>query len=775
MLAKQIYKDKTILSNCKLTMTTTPMSTDTSLPPLKIYTIDDPPLITEPESFIEIGKFDATRPIAIDFGSYNIRAGYTGFEFPYFDFPARLTRHRDRKMSKTFTFIGNNTRLDQTVRSQSKTPFDGNIVTNWDYVEDILEYTFHHLGVKPNNGIPNPLVINERLACLQSQRKNWYQMVFETFNLEQVAFGVDSLFAFYANNPTGVADGIIVNCSNEETDVIPVVKGKGILTECKRINWGGRHSAEFLSSILTLKYPYFPSKLSSFQYEYMYHNFCYTAGNYTKEIETLLSLPSLEDQNIVVEVPFTEILHPKKTEEELKRQAEKRKETGKRLQEQAKQRRMEKLVQKTEEYEYFSRVRDSLADQPKKNILSVLQNAGFDDEADFKKYMYNLEKSLKRAQILEADEHDEHDETENKFELVDVPDQELNEEQIKEKRKQRFLKASFDARIKAKEEKARIAKLEEEARIKDQEWRESSLSTWIKDKRGKLGALIKKRKDKLKLRDEMKDRKSQVAQNKMKNLANLAEDSPRQKRSRHQASIDNDPNDTFGANDEDWQVYNDITANPEAFDELLEDEYKEIVELEGKLLEYDPNFTEEDTLDAQYDWRNSVYHLFLRGPRPHDSEDPHQQHQMHLNVERIRVPEILFEPTIGGQDQAGIAELCETIVTKKFDSKPSKISDVALNMCKNVWLTGGNAQIPNMKQRIVNEFTSFLPSGTPIGVHMSENPSLDAWKGMSKFAQSEEAFKEAVITKKEYEEFGSEYIKEHKLGNFKYFEESARL
>lgn len=100
----------------------------------------------------------------------------------------------------------------------------------------------------------------------------------------------------------------------------------------------------------------------------------------------------------------------------------------------------------------------------------------------------------------------------------------------------------------------------------------------------------------------MKDRKSQVAQNRMKNLANLAEDNARgTKRTRQQATIDNDPNDTFGANDEDWMVYNDITQNPEALDEAIEDEYKEIVDLEGILLEYDPNFTEEDTLDAQYD------------------------------------------------------------------------------------------------------------------------------------------------------------------------------
>ncbi|CCK71971.1 actin-related protein ARP5 KNAG_0I01860 [Huiozyma naganishii CBS 8797] len=751
------------------------MSRDQSLTPLNVDVIDDPPLRREAESFTDPSTYDPNARIAIDFGSYNIRAGYTNQNTPSYIFPTRLTKHRDRKLQKTFTFIGNDTLLDQTIRSQSKSPFDGTLLTNWDYVEDMLEYTFHHLGVSGNNGVSNPLIINERLACLQSQRNSWYQLLFETFDLPEVSFGIDSLFSFYGNSTK--EDGLVINCGNEETDVIPIVGGRGILSECKRINWGGSQSTNFLSSLLTLKYPYFPAKLSTLQYTQMYEDYCYTSPDYANEISRYLNLDELEQNNIVLETPFTEVLQPKKTEEELRIQAEKRKETGKRLQEQARQKRVERLVQKTEEYEYFSRVRDQLVDQPKKTILSVLQNAGFEDEQDFKKYLSNLEKSLKKAQAThdgDADDTENADDSpENKFDLVDVPDEELNDEQLKEKRKQKFLKGSFDARRKAKVEKERLAKEHEEAKIRDQQWRESDLSGWIKSKRAKLAVLVKRRKDKIRMKNEMKDRKSQVAQNRMKNLANLAEDSPRSgsKRSRGQATIDNDPNDTFGANDEDWLVYQDITKNPEEFEEALEEEYKDIVELEGMLLEYDPTFTEEDTLDAQYDWRNSTLHLFLRGPRPHDSEDVHQQHQLHLNTERIRVPEILFEPSIAGQDQAGIAELCETILLKKFGSKPGNLSAASSRMVNNVWITGGNARIPGIKNRIVKEFTEFLPAGTPLSVHMSEDPSLDAWKGMAKLANNETDYKNTAVTRKEYEEYGPDYIKEHKLGNTGYFED----
>lgn len=92
-------------------------------------------------------------------------------------------------------------------------------------------------------------------------------------------------------------------------------------------------------------------------------------------------------------------------------------------------------------------------------------------------------------------------------------------------------------------------------------------------------------------------------------------------------------------------------------------------------------------------------------------------------------------------------------------------------MVNNVLITGGNAKVPGLKERIVKEFTGFLPTGTNITVNMSSDPSLDAWKGMAALARNEEQYRKTVISKKEYEEYGPEYIKEHKLGNTKYFED----
>lgn len=44
------------------------------------------------------------------------------------------------------------------------------------------------------------------------------------------------------------------------------------------------------------------------------------------------------------------------------------------------------------------------------------------------------------------------------------------------------------------------------------------------------------------------------------------------------------------------------------------------------------------------------------------SDDTEGHYQLRLNVERIRVPEILFQPHLLGYEQAGLTECLQTIL-----------------------------------------------------------------------------------------------------------------
>ncbi|ONH65843.1 Actin-related protein 5 [Cyberlindnera fabianii] len=696
-------------------------------------------------------------PIAIDFGSSALRVGMTSQKGPQINIPMLISKYRDRKSGKSMTFVGDDVFLDPSIKAQARSPFDGAFVTNWEYVEQILDYSFKHIGVSSSGRVDNPIVLTERPGASLLQRKGYYELLYETYGVNKVALGIDSLFSYHQNNGH---TGIVIGTGHESTHVIPVVSGKALMPEAKRLNWGGHQASNYMSNLLSLKYPYFPSKITNYQVDNIVKDFCYVSKNYNQELKSVLTLDVLEEIDITLEAPFTEVEKQQKTEEELARQAEKRKESGRRLQEQAQQKRLEKLIQKEQEFEYYTKLKERLSSLNKKQQQSTIKEEGFEDEADLNKYVSGLEKALKRARKQDVGDDDASDEVPS-FPLVDIPDEDLDEEQLKEKRKQRLMKANYDARQRAKKEKEEEEKRLAEEAQQDEEWRSRDLNGWIHDRREKLKAIVQKRKDRQKLKEQLSDRKSVAAQMRMKSIASLASDEKSgSKRKRNNASIDNDPNDTFGANDDDWAIYRDIASVDD--EELIEEEEQQLLKLEKELLDHDPNFTVEDTMEAQYDWRKSILHLFLRGPRPYNSEDSHEQHQVHINVERIRVPEVLFQPSIAGIDQASIVEVGQNLLLHRLPG--SGFSGDSYDALQDIFVTGGQALFQNFEERLYSEYRQFLPDEAPLKVRLASDPLLDAWKGMTKWAQSD-ASKNQYLTKAEYDEMGPDYIKEHGLGN----------
>merc|ERR1719210_229179 len=90
--------------------------------------------------------------------------------------------------------------------------------------------------------------------------------------------------------------------------------------------------------------------------------------------------------------------------------------------------------------------------------------------------------------------------------------------------------------------------------------------------------------------------------------------------------------DTFGMNDDDWDVYKKIRKD--TGDSDSEEEQEKIAEFEAILRENDPQF---ENLDANIE---------------DISRDSPEWYQLHLSTEQIQVPEIFFQPSIVGCEQA---------------------------------------------------------------------------------------------------------------------------
>lgn len=238
----------------------------------------------------------------------------------------------------------------------------------------------------------------------------------------------------------------------------------------------------------------------------------------------------------------------------------------------------------------------------------------------------------------------------------------------------------------------------------------------------------------------------------MKTLANLASDGPKKRRR-------GGDDDDFGANDDDWGVYRTVAVGEASDDEEEEDLNAMLDVAEKELLEHDPEFNEHHTFAAQSDWTKSLVHAFLRGPWPFDPESQREAHQLHLNVERIRVPEVVFQPSIAGVDQAGLIETVADIINHRY-SNPEDQS----RLLKDVFLTGGNTLFTGFDERFRNEVRGFLPVDATLNVRKASDPVFDAWKGAAQWASGSD-FGRSSVTRQEYLEKGSEYIKEHELGN----------
>lgn len=141
-----------------------------------------------------------------------------------------------------------------------------------------------------------------------------------------------------------------------------------------------------------------------------------------------------------------------------------------------------------------------------------------------------------------------------------------------------------------------------------------------------------------------------------------------------------------------------------------------------------------------------------------ESMEPGESHQLHVGIERMRAPEVLFQPALIGNVEAGLAETIE-FVLKRFTAEEQNA------LVSNIFLTGGCASFPGLAERLNRELMEVRPHKSTFKITKVDNPVLAAWNGGKKLASLSE-FQDTLFTKADYEEKGGEYFKEHSTSNF---------
>ncbi|CAG8761862.1 26539_t:CDS:10, partial [Dentiscutata erythropus] len=675
---------------------------------------------------------------------------------------------RYRKLNQSILLVGNDVYTDATAKTNAKSAFDGNVVYNFETMESVLDYIFIKLGIDTDR-VNHPILMTEPVCNPSHSRKLMSELLFECYRVPSVCYGIDALMSFHCNGLSSDEGGIVISSGHTTTHVIPVF-GRSVLGQTKRISYGGLTSTDYMLKLMQLKYPTFPTKMTVNQAQV----------NYFAELKEYTDPNKFAEKDRIIQFPYVPPAN-EKSEEELARAEERRQEQARRLKEQAAKLRHQKVcihqelcvylkvkLQKYNEsnFNFFNKLKDlentlefymeiktSKSSMKKAEFIAKLKENRISDEAELDEIIQKTEKSVQRARnkLLGIEEV----EIKPTFPLVDIPDDQLNEAERKEKKKQVASKSLHETRQRQREAKELARRQQEEEKRLEEQRRETDFEGWLSELKHNYQSQLDKVKSIKRKKEQLSDRRSHASQLRMKSIANLASDTPQQKRRRR-----GQDEDTFGMDDNDWSIYKEISREEDAWEE--EEELTLLREHETKLLQYDSTFLQEHTFDAKNSVKNSLIFMFTRGVTPpFDPENFAQMHQLHVNVERIRVPEALFQPSILGLDQAGIVETIGEIISRFEDV------DARKKMIRSVFVTGGHTQTPGLLKRLEVSLRSILPAASPLQLIHAKDPVLDAWHGAALWARSSE-FQNYSVTIDEYNECGGEYIKEHRFGNVYY-------
>lgn len=113
--------------------------------------------------------------------------------------------------------------------------------------------------------------------------------MFELYSVPSLTYAVDAVLSFYHNKlpspPSSqyTASGLAISFNASSTSVIPILNGKGIMSQAKRcalyslfrasislvdpeshrIPWGSQQASEYLLKLIQLKYPTFSTRITA--------------------------------------------------------------------------------------------------------------------------------------------------------------------------------------------------------------------------------------------------------------------------------------------------------------------------------------------------------------------------------------------------------------------------------------------------------------------------------------------------------------------------------
>jgi actin, other eukaryote len=179
--------------------------------------------------------------LVVDVGSSSVKAGFCGEDWPSTLMPSTL-----EPQPKGITLVESASAeyYSTDISSRARHPIHRGVVKNWEHMESLWGNVMKDVGTGKH--MPSIMLV-ERLNMTHEERKNWAEMLFETFHVPSICLANSASLSLFASGRT---TGLVADVGAGLCSAIPIFEGLVLTHGASTLEFGGQDMTYHLQSAL---------------------------------------------------------------------------------------------------------------------------------------------------------------------------------------------------------------------------------------------------------------------------------------------------------------------------------------------------------------------------------------------------------------------------------------------------------------------------------------------------------------------------------------------